>query len=786
MKELDAWRNFAETGSETALSAVIRQHLPLVYGVALRRTQNNSLLAQDIAQETFCLFVKKAAQLPAQTVLSGWLCRTALHLSQRAVRTESRRRAREQEALAMHNSTSDPGATSAWEQISPEIDAALDELPEGERSALVLRFYEHRAMRELGAALGISEDAAKMRVSRGLSRLREILLKRGIPVTTAALAALLADNLAAAPVPAGVAHAIERNALRAQAKHGAGRRLLPRPTSPWLAWPVIVGLFLATPALLRRTSPRHGGEPTTPPPMSVASPAEAAGVAAPAASFDFAGAAAALRKALRDPWISRKPPFQRIDEAIAAYGKYRRMAAPVLMEMLLGERKAHTYESQVLAAHGLLVLGPDAAETLDDLVILHRSGDLNFLAEKEAELFAAVDLSGATIPEFMRDLGRGDAIPPVDILIPLLRQNPGIAPAYREALMELANSPGERGLPALIVAARVPSLADPDLVQPLIDLVRKGAALNWRASFDKNPIEEFTKPWLRPAILALQELRPAEAINPLMQLARTEALPGSIRDSALAAAADLAANAAGDLPELQRWRTAHAEGERLAGRISDQTASLDDLMAGLEHRESVSLAAVRLSEDKGLAIKSLPQLLRAIETFEDADAIACLPLIPTADLVHQLAVWNTDGLRHVAERLSQITPPPMEALPLLEQIVDHLDQSKASITDLVIPLETAIVQLNRKEARRGFGTLFFGNTIENLDETLSSVARKNPDWQARLFALQAYLKGKLICRASVVRSLLREPLQDPELRDAFTSAPSYRAFEFYFREDLGP
>jgi hypothetical protein len=81
------------------------------------------------------------------------------------------------------------------------LDDALGKLGERERNAIVLRFFENKSLHEVGAALGASEDAAKMRVSRALEKLRKIFGKRGVSSSTAILAgAISANSVQAAPV----------------------------------------------------------------------------------------------------------------------------------------------------------------------------------------------------------------------------------------------------------------------------------------------------------------------------------------------------------------------------------------------------------------------------------------------------------------------------------------------------------------------------------------------------------------------------------------------------------
>ena len=76
----------------------------------------------------------------------------------------------------------------------------MGRLGEKDRNAIVLRFFENKNLREVGAALGASEDAAKMRVNRALEKLRKFFTKRGVTLSAAAIAgAVSANSVQAAP-----------------------------------------------------------------------------------------------------------------------------------------------------------------------------------------------------------------------------------------------------------------------------------------------------------------------------------------------------------------------------------------------------------------------------------------------------------------------------------------------------------------------------------------------------------------------------------------------------------
>jgi RNA polymerase sigma factor (sigma-70 family) len=212
-------RRYAEHGAEEAFNELVQRHLNLVWAAA-RRVSGNADLARDVAQTVFTDLARKAGTLPHETVLAGWLYRAACHAAAKQARGEARRVLREQHAMATQESTLPDSATAqATEELQPMLDAALAELSETDRDAVVLRFLAGRSLAEVGTALGTGEDAAQKRVSRALEKLREAFRGRGVNVGGGVMAAAL--GLAGAEAaPAGLAGGLTAAALAAAGTAG--------------------------------------------------------------------------------------------------------------------------------------------------------------------------------------------------------------------------------------------------------------------------------------------------------------------------------------------------------------------------------------------------------------------------------------------------------------------------------------------------------------------------------------------------------------------------------------
>lgn len=201
--------DFARTNSEDAFAEIVRRHVNLVYSAAVRQVGGDAHLAQDVAQTVFTDLARKAGPLARRESLTGWLYTSAHFAAAKIVRGETRRRSREEKF--MRETTNEPAPDAEWENLRPALDAAMHELKESDREAILLRYFENRPFAEVGAKLGLNENAARMRVERALEKLRAVCAKRGL-TATAALASVVSAN-AVQLAPAGLAATLTANSI---------------------------------------------------------------------------------------------------------------------------------------------------------------------------------------------------------------------------------------------------------------------------------------------------------------------------------------------------------------------------------------------------------------------------------------------------------------------------------------------------------------------------------------------------------------------------------------------
>src|SRR5579872_101849 len=208
---------YAAERAEAPFAELVRRHLNLVYATALRHVNGDKDLAEDIAQTVFSDLARKANQLTRNTSVAGWLYTSARFAAANAVRSEARRRVREETANAMIDR--DTNSDEASIELRFLVDDALDQLSQTDREAILLRYFESFDFAAVGEALGTTQNAARMRVERSLEKLRAILEKRGLTTTSAALAATFSE-WAAKATPAELPRILVASAMSQAANSG--------------------------------------------------------------------------------------------------------------------------------------------------------------------------------------------------------------------------------------------------------------------------------------------------------------------------------------------------------------------------------------------------------------------------------------------------------------------------------------------------------------------------------------------------------------------------------------
>jgi RNA polymerase sigma factor (sigma-70 family) len=201
--DFELLRDFIRKGDQWAFADIVRRHVTLVYATALRKTDDQGA-AEEVAQNVFAALAKKAWRFGPDDSLTAWLYKTTLLEAKEWLRGEIRRRRRNQTAAELGTTMKTPDEQTTFRALIPMLDEALLSLREKERTALLLRFYESQSLRDVGMALGVTEDNARKRVSTALDKISIFFQRRGYKTATVAAVAALFEKTA---VPASASAA---------------------------------------------------------------------------------------------------------------------------------------------------------------------------------------------------------------------------------------------------------------------------------------------------------------------------------------------------------------------------------------------------------------------------------------------------------------------------------------------------------------------------------------------------------------------------------------------------
>jgi RNA polymerase sigma-70 factor (ECF subfamily) len=173
----------ARSGDESAFQALVERHSRPLFRLAYRMTGNDHD-AEDVVQDAFVKAWRRLGQFEDRANFGSWLYRIAANSAYDTLRARARHERRFESAAG--EDEHDPMSEAKSEMPSPErlvlsgemqrrVSRAMARLSERERAAFVLRHFEEWSTKEIGAALGLDEGAAKHSVFRAVRKLREAL-----------------------------------------------------------------------------------------------------------------------------------------------------------------------------------------------------------------------------------------------------------------------------------------------------------------------------------------------------------------------------------------------------------------------------------------------------------------------------------------------------------------------------------------------------------------------------------------------------------------------------------
>jgi len=158
----------ASSGDEAAFRALYRRHTPTVYRFALRLAGGNVAEAEDLTQETWLRAARGLGRFQWKSAFRTWLIGIALNQYRELARKDGRR------ITFVEGEWEEPG-----EALEPgrriDLERALQLLPPGFRTVLLLHDVEGFTHREIGEQLGISDGTCKSQLHDARTAMRRLL-----------------------------------------------------------------------------------------------------------------------------------------------------------------------------------------------------------------------------------------------------------------------------------------------------------------------------------------------------------------------------------------------------------------------------------------------------------------------------------------------------------------------------------------------------------------------------------------------------------------------------------
>ena len=170
-------------GETNAFEELIEKHQALVAGTVARMLGSNSDV-EDIAQQVFIRVWKSARRYVPRAKFTTWLLKITRNLVFNEMRRTKRRphiplqpEQGAENATLRDETNPAPDASLLESELQQAIEDAIQQLPETQRMALVLRRYEQLSYEQIAEVLDLSVPAVKSVLFRARTELRSRLSK---------------------------------------------------------------------------------------------------------------------------------------------------------------------------------------------------------------------------------------------------------------------------------------------------------------------------------------------------------------------------------------------------------------------------------------------------------------------------------------------------------------------------------------------------------------------------------------------------------------------------------
>jgi len=171
------WSQRLVAGDESALREAYREHAPVVLGLA-KRVLGNETLAEDVMQEVFVRLWEQPDRFdPRRGRLRSYLLAMTHSRAVERLRAEDSQRRRVEAARRepVDPTTSEVGRGLAQDEAGSAVRRVLAELPNEQRVAIQMAYFDGFSYREVAVALAEPEGTVRSRIRAGMQKMRAAL-----------------------------------------------------------------------------------------------------------------------------------------------------------------------------------------------------------------------------------------------------------------------------------------------------------------------------------------------------------------------------------------------------------------------------------------------------------------------------------------------------------------------------------------------------------------------------------------------------------------------------------
>jgi len=217
---LEQFVNHRDGAREAAFRALVERHGPMVLRVC-RSVLGDTHDAEDALQATFLVLARRADSIRKRESIGSWLHGVAQRVAQKTKTAAARRRVHEARSAEQVEET--PHHLNDLGDLTPVLHQEIDRLPAKYRAPIVLCYLEGMTHELAASNLGWPIGTVRGRLSRARDLLRSRLIRRGLALSSGAVASGWLPETASAALPAALTETTVQGAMYLSAAQGSAR-----------------------------------------------------------------------------------------------------------------------------------------------------------------------------------------------------------------------------------------------------------------------------------------------------------------------------------------------------------------------------------------------------------------------------------------------------------------------------------------------------------------------------------------------------------------------------------